>query len=106
MKAEERELSGSNCGMHRRVLPPPHPQPFSPMAGRLESSLHNEFVLRPAKGEKGAKKAVVVIAFMSRRSPLIGARHMPILAPLRGERALEIENSLPLAPLRGEGDGG
>jgi hypothetical protein len=35
---------------------PPHPQPFSPMAGRLESSLHNEFVLRPAKGEKGAKK--------------------------------------------------
>jgi hypothetical protein len=78
MKAEERELSGSNCGMHRRVLPPPHPQPFSPMAGRLESSLHNEFVLRPAKGEKGAKKAVVVIAFMSRRSPLIGARHVPI----------------------------
>jgi hypothetical protein len=38
------------------VSMPPHPQPFSLMAGRLESSLHNEFVLRPAMGEKGAKK--------------------------------------------------
>jgi hypothetical protein len=57
---------------------PPHPQPFSPMAGRLESSLHNEFVHRPAKGEKGAKKAAGEIAFESRRSPPVGFRHAPI----------------------------
>jgi hypothetical protein len=62
------------------------------MAGRLESSLHNEFVLRPAKGEKGAKKAVGVIKLKSRRSPLIGARHMPnatgtaLVAQARRER--------------------